>query len=82
MRFADRIEQLPGRIKGPGSPRRDDQAGWGRAIQFGAGEVERGLGYREGEMGWTLETNDLINHAAQVMGGRRAKTYRIYERAI
>ncbi len=36
----------------------------------------------EGEVGWTLETNDLINRAIEVLGGRHVKTYRIYERAI
>jgi GNAT superfamily N-acetyltransferase len=36
----------------------------------------------EGEVGWTLETNDLINRAVEVLGGRHIKTYRIYERAI
>ncbi len=36
----------------------------------------------EGEVGWTLETNDLINRAVEVLGGRHTKTYRIYERAI
>ncbi len=45
-------------------------------------ERARKLGIREGELGWTLETNDLINRAVQVMGGRRIKTYRLYERKI
>jgi GNAT superfamily N-acetyltransferase len=42
----------------------------------------RELGYSSGELGWTLEDNDLINRALESMGARRFKTYRIYERAL
>jgi GNAT superfamily N-acetyltransferase len=34
------------------------------------------------ELSWTLEDNDLINRTIEAVGGRRYKTYRIYERAI
>ncbi|MCK6527100.1 N-acetyltransferase [Myxococcota bacterium] len=40
----------------------------------------RRLGYRGGEIGWTLESNDLINRAIEMMGGRKTKTYRAYVR--
>jgi hypothetical protein len=33
-------------------------------------------------LSWTLEDNDLINRTIEAVGGRRYKTYRIYERAI
>jgi GNAT superfamily N-acetyltransferase len=36
-------------------------------------------GYITGEMGWVLEDNVLMNRAADLIGGRRLKTYRIYE---
>lgn len=36
-------------------------------------------GYPEGEMGWVLENNVMMNRAASLIGGRRTKTYRIYE---
>lgn len=39
-------------------------------------------GFTAAELGWTLEDNDLINHTIEAVGGRRYKTYRIYERAI
>ena len=39
-------------------------------------------GFREAELSWTLEDNDLINRTIEAVGGRRYKTYRIYERAI
>lgn len=38
------------------------------------------LGYTGGEISWTLEDNHLVNRAIESMGGRKYKTYRIYER--
>ena len=40
------------------------------------------LGYTGGEISWTLEDNHLVNRAIESMGGRKYKTYRIYERAL
>ena len=42
----------------------------------------RQLGYTGGEISWTLEDNDLVNRAIESMGGRKYKTYRLYERAL
>ncbi|MDO8527942.1 MAG: N-acetyltransferase [Deltaproteobacteria bacterium] len=44
----------------------------------------RGLkrGLTSGECGWTLEDNDRINKGIEFMGGKRYKTYRIYEKSI
>jgi hypothetical protein len=39
-------------------------------------------GYRSGEMSWVLESNTLMNRAADLIGGRRSKTYRIYEKGL
>jgi hypothetical protein len=36
-------------------------------------------GYRGAECSWILETNPLMQHGIKAMGGRRYKTYRIYE---
>lgn len=36
-------------------------------------------GYPYGEMSWVLENNLLMNRAAELIGGKRTKTYRIYE---
>jgi GNAT superfamily N-acetyltransferase len=36
-------------------------------------------GYPSGEMSWVLENNVMMNRAASLIGGRRSKTYRIYE---
>ncbi len=41
---------------------------------------ERGIksGYDRAEMSWILEDNDLMNRAANLLGGKPYKTYRIY----
>ncbi len=39
-------------------------------------------GYRQGEMSWTLEDNVLINSGIEALGGKRYKTYRLYEKII
>src|SRR5690554_2346353 len=39
----------------------------------------RKLGYVGGEISWTLEDNLLVNRSIEMMGGKRYKTYRIYE---
>lgn len=40
------------------------------------------LGYAGAELGWTLEDNDLINRPIELVGSRRYKTYRIYEKPL
>jgi len=44
--------------------------------------IARELGYEGGEISWTLEDNHLVNRAIESMGGRRSKTYRIFERDL
>ncbi len=39
-------------------------------------------GYPQGECSWILENNLLMQHGIEAMGGRRYKTYRIYEAEI
>jgi len=39
-------------------------------------------GYTRGEMSWTLEDNDEINSGIEAAGGRRHKTYRLYDKAL
>ena len=45
---------------------------------------EQGLkdGVKWAEMSWILETNTIMNHIIESLGGIRYKTYRIYERKI
>jgi hypothetical protein len=40
------------------------------------------LGYSSGEISWTLEDNHLVNRAIEMMGGRKTKSYRLYQRAV
>jgi hypothetical protein len=40
------------------------------------------LGFRRGELSWTLENNAPINVGIKMMGARIYKTYRIYEQPI
>jgi GNAT superfamily N-acetyltransferase len=40
------------------------------------------LGYRRAEVGWTLEDNDAVNAGIEAAGGRRSKTYRLYEQRL
>ncbi len=40
------------------------------------------LGYTGAELGWTDENNYLVNRTIEAVGGRRHKTYRIYEKPI
>ncbi|HSB03805.1 MAG TPA: N-acetyltransferase, partial [Thermodesulfobacteriota bacterium] len=42
---------------------------------------KRGIrnGYYRAECSWILESNPLMQHGLEAMGGRRYKTYRIYE---
>ena len=35
-----------------------------------------------GEMGWILESNEPMNKAMEMMGGRRVKRYRFYEKLL
>jgi len=52
---------------------------------FMVGEViNRGKsrGYNYAEMSWTLEDNERINKLIQIVGARKYKVYRIYEKGI
>jgi len=40
------------------------------------------IGYTGAELSWTLEDNVLINRTIEAVGGRRYKTYRIYEKNL
>jgi GNAT superfamily N-acetyltransferase len=41
-----------------------------------------GLGYTGAELSWTLEDNALVNRTIEAVGGRRYKTYRIFDRDL
>ena len=39
-------------------------------------------GYTSGELSWTLDDNDDVNAGIVAAGGKRQKTYRLYERTL
>jgi len=39
-------------------------------------------GYRDIEMSWILETNDMMNRSIALLGAERYKTYRVYEKSL
>jgi hypothetical protein len=39
-------------------------------------------GYRHAELSWTLEDNDDVNAGIEATGGRRHKTYRLYDKPL
>jgi hypothetical protein len=40
------------------------------------------VGIKEGELGWTLEDNGRVNAGIMMMGAKRYKTYRVYEKDL
>ncbi len=42
----------------------------------------KAVGMTWGELGWTLEDNAAVNTGIKMMGAKRYKTYRIYEKAL
>ena len=49
-----------------------------RTFDFGS----QAMGYTGAELSWTLEDNALINRTIEAVGGRRYKTYRIYQQTF
>lgn len=39
------------------------------------------VGWEGGEIGWTLEDNDMVNRSIEAMAGTHIKTYRVYSRS-
>jgi GNAT superfamily N-acetyltransferase len=40
------------------------------------------IGYTGAELSWTFEDNDSVNRTIEAVGGRRYKTYRVYEKTL
>jgi rRNA processing protein Krr1/Pno1 len=41
-----------------------------------------GRGYPYGEASWVLEDNVMMNRGAELLNGRKTKTYRLYQMDI
>ena len=55
------------------------RSGAAGALFYETARVAKGLGYRYGEASWVLEDNIMMNRAAEMMNGKRYRTYRIYQ---
>ncbi len=45
--------------------------------------INRGINrYQGGEIGWVLDNNTEVNKAAELMGAKRYKTYRIFDKPL
>jgi hypothetical protein len=44
--------------------------------------VAKKRGWSGGEIGWTLEDNDMVNRAIEVFGGVKYKTYRVFTKPL
>jgi GNAT superfamily N-acetyltransferase len=51
-------------------------------LMYETAQVALPKGYVWGEMGWILETNEMMSRAAEMMGCEIYKTYRIYEKRL
>jgi hypothetical protein len=40
------------------------------------------LGWKVGEISWTLEDNDMVNRSIEVFGCTKSKTYRVYKKPL
>ena len=56
--------------------------GAGTALFYETAKRGIDLGYYEGEAGWVLEDNLMMNRGAELMKGKRWKTYRLYEKSL
>ena len=52
------------------------------ALYYETFRIGTGKGYHSCEMSWILEDNVQMNRAAEMMGARKYKTYRLYEKSI
>ncbi len=62
--------------------RAQNWSGLGAALYYESYRRCIEAGYREGELSWTLETNDLINRSMQLFEARLYKRYRIYQKTL
>lgn len=57
-------------------------AGLSLALYAELNDSGRRAGFTWGELGWTLEDNAPVNTGIKLMGAKRYKTYRIYEKSL
>jgi GNAT superfamily N-acetyltransferase len=57
-------------------------SGIGAVLFYETGRRAVQKGYYHGEASWVLEDNVMMNRGAELLSGRRYKTYRIYEKPL
>jgi hypothetical protein len=62
----------------------EEYRGWGTDAVFYLETAREGLkrGYKRMEGSWILESNTMMNQIIERLGGKRYKTYRIYEKPL
>jgi GNAT superfamily N-acetyltransferase len=75
-----RIKQ--GRLIALGIKKEFRKRGLDSVLMLETFRVAKELGWYGGEIGWTLEDNDMVNRAIEVFGCKKYKTYRVYEKAL
>jgi GNAT superfamily N-acetyltransferase len=58
------------------------RTGAGSLLMYETGRRAVAMGYPEGEAGWVLEDNVMMNRAAAFMNGTRTKVYRVYQKSL
>jgi len=76
----NRITQ--GRLWALGIKRKFRNLGYDALLYYESFMGGRRLGYTWGEVSWILEDNEAIIRPIRLLGGRRYKTYRIYQRPL
>lgn len=75
-----RIKQ--GRLIALGIKKEFRKRGLDSVLMLETFKVGKELGWLSGEIGWTLEDNDMVNRAIEVFGCKKYKTYRVYEKSL
>ncbi|GMU59212.1 MAG: hypothetical protein AMXMBFR34_09750 [Myxococcaceae bacterium] len=75
-----RIKQ--GRLIALGIKKEFRKRGLDSVLMLETVRVARELGWWGGEIGWTLEDNDMVNRVIEVFGCKKYKTYRVYEKSL
>ena len=51
-------------------------------LMYETAQVGLSKGYEWAEMGWTLQTNEMMNRSVEMMHGRKYRTFRLYQKPL
>ena len=52
------------------------------AFYYQTYQIATRKGYNRGELSWVLENNKAMNRVLKIIGARKYKTYRLFERPL